>query len=343
MKQSLVPLVSLLCLSGAAASAAPAIHAPTPEELALAKKYAPLIVLAKDEKYLPSSIEFFAPNVHFTGGGLSGTITNPQGALSGDNHLTTVQKMSGPDQILPFFHGQDPGKAPVPVYVSFYKAASGALNVQYMTLWPYNWGKNVCLSAAPKDHCLAKRHQMDNHVGDWEGMTIQLKGDKLVGVRVGAHSASSIGFTFKAGAGGKCPNEGGSGDLNKTFPLSCVELRGTHPVVYSAWGSHGIWGTPGDHNYQTLPTGERLVDHTSKGIEWHTERAQVVYDDGKYPFKFKGRWGNLSAEAPHNKNACKMSPSPKVLCGPLGIPQDEFELNPGPGTPDGNRDWEKLQ
>jgi hypothetical protein len=279
----------------------------------------------------------------------TGTVTAIHGTLpsKGDQQshcfMTTTQALKGPDDILPFFHGQDPARAPVPVYVSTYKSKkNGALNIQYLTFYPYNWGKNVCLSLAPKDHCMAKRHQMDNHVGDWEGMTVQVQGDKLVGVRVGAHSASKVGFTYLASAKGKCANEGGSGDLNKESPLSCLEVRNGHPVVYSAWGSHGIWGKPGDHNYQTLPTGERLNDSTSKGTEWHTERAVVAFDTSKAPFLYQGRWGNAAEGTPHNSNACKLSPVPHKLCGPAGIPTDEYELNDGPVTPDPDRDNEKL-
>jgi hypothetical protein len=251
--------------------------------------------------------------------------------------------MKGPDQILGFFHGQDPRKTQVPIYAGFYKATkSGALNIHYRTFFPYNWGKNVCLSLAPKDHCLAKRHQMDNHVGDWEGVTVQVKAGKLVGVRVGAHSASKIGFTFRDGAKGGCPSESGDNEFGKVWPLSCIAQRDGHPVVYAAWGSHGIWGNAGSHNYQTLPTGERLVDHTSAGLEWKTWEKVVPADPSVYPFKYPGRWGNASDSVPGNSNACKLSSVPGKLCGPAGIPTDEFELNPGPGAPDLNRDWEKL-
>lgn len=45
---------------------------------------------------------------------------------------------------------------------------------------------------------------------------------------------------------------------------------------------------------------------------------------------------------PNNRNACKLSPVPAKLCGPAGIPNDEFELNDGPVTPDLNRDYKIL-
>jgi hypothetical protein len=347
LSASLVALASL-----AAQAAGPANLVPGPAELALAKKFAPIVVLAQGEPYLPSSIEFYAPHVTLQCKGanakgsvlaVAGTLPDP-GAQQSNCFLTTNEKMKGPDHILAFFKGQAPSaKSPVPVYVSFYRSAkNGALNIQYLTFYPYNWGKNVCLSLAPRDHCMAKRHQMDNHVGDWEGMTIQVQNDQLVGVRVGAHSASTIGFTYLKSATGKCADEGGSGDLNKVSPLSCIEVRSGHPVVYSAWGSHGIWGKPGNHNYNTLPTGERLNDSTTKGIEWHTDALQVVADPTKYPFLYRGRWGNSHETAPNNRNACKLSPVPHKLCTPAGIPTDEYEMNDGPVTPDYNRDFEKL-
>src|SRR4051812_19380601 len=213
-------LAALLCSSLAArADDGPAAIVPSDVELQLAKKFAPLVVLARDEPYLPSSIEFYAPHVSLRckGNVAHGPILAVAGKLpdagkqTSECFLTTNEPMKGPDQILGFFHGEDPTKKPVPVYVSFYKSRkNGALNIQYLTFFPYNWGKNVCLTLAPKDHCMGKRHQMDNHVGDWEGLTVQVQNNKVVGVRVGAHAASKIGYTFLASAQGKCPNEGGS-------------------------------------------------------------------------------------------------------------------------------------
>jgi hypothetical protein len=337
-----------------AAPQPPATFAPDASQLALARKFAPIVMLAKGEPYLPSSIEFFAPHVavHCKGANASGSVLKIAGKLpDGETQktncfLTTAQPLHGPDEILPFFKGADPSRAPVPVYISFYKSvqssAPDTFNIQYLTFYPYNWGKDVCLSLAPKDHCVGKRRQMDNHVGDWEGLTIKVQHGAMVGVRVGAHATDDIGFTFEAKATGKCADEGGSGDLNKVSPLKCLEVRGGHPVVYSAWGSHGVWGSAGDHHYQTLPTGERLNDSTSKGIEWHTEAALVVADSSRYPFLYKGRWGNSHETSPNNRNACKLSPVPHKLCGPLGVPLDQYELNDGPTTPPLNRDWQKL-
>ena len=64
----------------------------------------------------------------------------------------------------------------------------------------------------------------------------------------------------------------------------------THPVVYAAWGSHGLWREPGDHVYMTI--GEEvlgvcvtlvcvdLVDRTGAGVAWDTWERVAGFDFG---------------------------------------------------------------
>jgi len=76
---------------------------------------------------------------------------------------------------------------------------------------------------------------------------------------------------------------------------------GTHAIVYSAKGSHGIWPNSGKHKYKKVPiTGQWLQDECSSGTSWHTwnKLKPVQYDpNGRYRGEFKflgfqGHWGN---------------------------------------------------
>jgi hypothetical protein len=60
-----------------------------------------------------------------------------------------------------------------------------------------------------------------------------------------------------------------------------AKMNGTHPVVYSAWGSHGFWLTAGRHKYgEAGPEGseEDLVDWTSEGTAWNTWNYMEAFD-----------------------------------------------------------------
>jgi len=348
---------------------------PTPggqdQRLAAATRYAPLIYLAQGERYLPSSVEFFAPNVHVECQGktvATSVLSIPDSAFSGYDvrsqcNLVTNTPLAyatqGDSSPLPgglqFLTGQDPSQASVPVYVSIYPVAPDrpdVFNVEYKTFYPYNYGKNACTSLAPADHCLSDRHQFDDHVGDWEGMSIQFTNYQPSAIRVGAHASDNVGTTYYA-------------------PRTDLQWSGDHPIVYSAIGSHGVWATAGDHNYFTIVTGDRLVDTTSPGIAWQTWNNVVVAavdgHDATSWYAYKGRWGNpemgkvpcdflpvttvcaacaglvaggFFALADRCFSACALAVlDPHQFCANLsGSLVSEFELNGGPQTPPADRD-----
>ena len=101
-------------------------------------------------------------------------------------------------------------------------------------------------------------------------------------------------------------------------------MHGTHPIVYAADGSHGIWPNVGRHVYKSLPNGDTLVDHTGNGVSWNTwQNVKIVaYKKdrnyvGEFNFiNFWGRWGN-----------------PKRSCGIAEKISGECILNNGPGGP----------
>ncbi len=269
------------------------------------KTYAPLIYLHPDEEYLPSSIDEFFAHVHLECDGHTfglKTVWQITAADMPDEHMgadsehyrdarcrfTTNVPMNGPYDKQPFFGGRTPASnRPVPVYVDAYDIKSATtFTAQYTTFYPWNEGKSSCPGLAPLDHCIGTRYMVDDHVGDWEMTTIQFADGKPIAVHVGAHGNEEPGMASTYFA----PDWG---DL---------KWQGTHPIEYSAAGSHGIWATEGTHNYKTLPTGDQLNDHTEKGTPdkqkpWETWRSIVLfgpYVEPKYRFllnQFRGDWG----------------------------------------------------
>jgi hypothetical protein len=93
-----------------------------------------------------------------------------------------------------------------------------------------------------------------NHVGDIEHITVRLDLDlNPVLVYYSVH------------------------DFSYTIAWNDAEKYGGHPVAYSAWGSHGLWPSVGDHKYKDVPA---LVDRCSKGVAWDSWDSVICFDYG---------------------------------------------------------------
>lgn len=347
----------------------------SPEEVAdlaspdpdIVAQHAPLIYLHPDERFMPSSLEFFAQNVHLECDGarvnkdvvpLPGSsrpvlqaadFPSWQAQTKPDSNdsrcaLTTNQPMKGPYTILPFFAGQKPtAVSPVPVYVFTYDISSRtSFTAQYTTFYPYNQGKMGCPLFAPADNCLSPsgRKEFDDHVADWELMSIRYVGGEPVEVHVGAHGNDepemATTYVPKTAPDGSIswasrPNDNGSGasdaevsgwllEVFKFFKGATqntggeLQWQGGHPIVYSASGSHGLWATAGKHVYK-LVLGDQLTDHTAAGTPWETWRSLAVANEPRYHamlFDYKGDWGNGHA----GKSVCDYILD--VVAGPGG-------------------------
>lgn len=96
---------------------------------------------------------------------------------------------------------------------------------------------------------------MGNHVGDWEHMSLSFAGktvpDKLY---LAVHDAGVYYqydvkrryFKYES----KIIRRGVA-QVPK-FP-QIVRAQGGHPVLFSAYGSHGLWGAPGEHDFIRVP------------------------------------------------------------------------------------------
>jgi len=263
--------------------------------------YAPIVNLHVNEKFFPSSVEFFLEYVHEQNG-----------------HLVTNQALHHPsDDSLQFFQGQSTTTQP-PVYaITVPKPNIGAniYDVHYFFFYPYNRGKNVCVGRFVKAGgvgCIGGYSTFGNHVGDWENIRIRFSDETPISLNLSVH------------------------DFNNEYPLTDssnrlgeFEHENTHIIVYSAQGSHGTYLKPGRFVYKKLPNDE-LVDYTSNGGRvWRTYENTVIipyHPVGQYPeqfafMNFSGRWGN-------SKDTSKCAFGQCVLeAGPVG-PSMKGSVNP---------------
>lgn len=226
-------------------------------------EYAPQIYLAKNELYNPSSVDFFANYTYLN---------------KTTNTLWTKTPLRYPTDIQPFFHGQNISQVPVyslvlpldnetdPIGV-YQNPCNNSLVVTYFVFYPYNLGKEFF------------DIMWDNHVGDWEHIHIYFRLCKPYKIVVSYHRWNTT----------------------KNWGDSSVEIyNSTHPVVYSAYGSHGFWFTQGKHLYYINPN---FYDITSKGQVYNTwNNVEVItpYDWNSYKINDVSlitdiwRWGNPS-------------------------------------------------
>lgn len=211
--------------------------------------YAPQIYLAKGEQYSSSSIEYFFNYTYFN---------------KTDKTIYTQQNITSPSDVLPFFYGQNITTQSIPVYtlimplmnetnpVAVYEEpCNHSLVATYFTFYPYNRGKTLFNTV------------WDNHVGDWEHLHIYFRFCKPYKIVLSYHAWNTT----------KDWNDPTIQFVNGT----------THPIVYSASGSHGLWFDIGSHKYNDEPP---LCDKTSRGDAWNT-------------------WNNLEIITPYDWNSAR--------------------------------------
>ncbi|XP_066916542.1 uncharacterized protein [Clytia hemisphaerica] len=267
----------------------------------LAEKYAPLIRMAKGDPWRPSSVEFFLKHTKLTGNINQAHVTTsnlPKCPQRGC-YLTTKQNMNkDTTSNLPVFYGEPLDKAPI---YAFHETTPTEIIIDYYTFYPYNRGKTICIGIAGSGKCEKRvwgvcifyspkcagyAKSFGHHVGDWEGIKIVFHANRSPKyIQFRAHGTK---YTFNYQNGNFIRNG------------ESIRFHGNHPIVYSAWGSHGARITAGSHVYQTIPVNNKLTDVTSDGPAWHTWRNVVLIQKkkvGEYTgneswVNFRGRWGN---------------------------------------------------
>lgn len=235
------------------------------EKYNLLVTYAPRVWLAPGEIYRPSSVDWAFPYLRrylYTNG----------------YWLHTIEELPEPSSRLDFFYGPGPvNSVPVaPVYAFFIKKQIpvGGIDVDvvdlvYFFYYPYNRGKEVLMT------------MFENHVGDWEHITVRL-----------AWQYEDLNWEFKPSQVYVSAHDfGGAYDWNSPE----IQKEDTHPVVYSAWGSHGLWVNPGDHAYGEV-LGVDLIDECGEGTAWDTWNDVVAFD--YYDPSGNSGWGLVGSQWP---------------------------------------------
>ncbi|MEO7730587.1 MAG: Vps62-related protein [Kofleriaceae bacterium] len=260
-------------------------------------RYAPLVYLAKDERYGPTSASRFIRNSelrwsHDEGGsdhkkagrgevdetelgdgGYSDQVTYPGGVFPHGRHIRSNQNVrpndgggDGGDE--GFFLDLDNSKrgalgegTNAPVYFE----AAGGRYITYWLFYAYNEGPFNGVAGVGSD--------IDNHEGDWERISVHLdRGNRAVGVAYYQHDG------YKELSWDKVPKHGGS-----------------HPIVYSARGSHASYAAPGAKKIETSIVGHDVHtadDRASKGAAWQTWKHLTNVRHQKW-YGYGGAWGEV--------------------------------------------------
>jgi len=165
-----------------------------------------------------------------------------------------------------FFLNLDNGKRKgnsalnAPVYYEF---SSG----NYITYW-FLYGFNEAVFYHKRlPNVFRPDHNLYSHEGDWEGICILLnKNNEPVSVNFFAH-----------------------GNSPKNVPWNKITMtQGTHPIIYSAKGSHASYPTTG---VQNVP--DWFDDMTAQGKQWRTwYNCRKAVDQPWYGYG--GSWGEVN-------------------------------------------------
>ena len=174
--------------------------------------------------------EFFASTIEYAD-------ENMEKALSPFGYAYYIKELDNPEYMNEYLHGdQKNAKA----YAFAVEKEFKYLDLSYFIFTPYNKAKVVA------------GIQFGNHIGDWEHITVRLMKEEIDGETfyrpvLADYSAHSFRNYI-------------SWDEIETVDK-------THPVAFTARGSHGMWKDGGNHIYVDAKI-IKLTDECSKGTAW---------------------------------------------------------------------------
>ena len=98
-----------------------------------------------------------------------------------------------------------------------------------------------------------------------------------------AWNETNKNFDFVEGEDSAGLRDEGQNRYKPDYPLLVEMFNGTHPIVYSANGSHGLWALPGVYTYfPVLP----LQDFADAGEAWKTWDNLILIPWQGRPYKY---------------------------------------------------------
>lgn len=263
----------------------------------LVQLYSPVYFLHNAEKWFPVSVDYYLQN------GTLVDITRNERI----GNLLTIQTLYDysttyyPNQLArkdvwietPKASLHSEYKPNTPVY-AFVKETENSIDLYYVSLYAFNYGKTI----------LGIAHSGD-HEGDMEVMIIELKRDSTL---QGVDRINRIYYGSHATEDGRWVK-----------PSDVEFIDGTHPVVYVAAGGHGNYHIPG----VVFRFGGLANDYVGRHKEW---RPIVVYshlkDDPLFRpnvdgwLYFAGRWGYDGVSSIPDKGWMESKPTDNILKPP---------------------------
>ncbi|KAF2213760.1 hypothetical protein CERZMDRAFT_58428 [Cercospora zeae-maydis SCOH1-5] len=165
--------------------------------------------------------------------------------LSASPHVDLRKRSSTQDLNGDKHKPQPGGKSSAPAILIVVPKENGIVDAFWFFFYSFNLGQTVL------------NIRFGNHVGDWEHTCVRFRNGKPIEVFLSEHNFGQA-FAWKA-----MENNETAGRMAK------------RPVVYSAIGSHAMYGTPGLHPY-IIPFG-LLHDETDRGPLWDPAKNFQAY------------------------------------------------------------------
>ena len=268
-------------------------------------RYAPLVYLHPEEEFFPATCEFFINNSELIWRHDSGC---PSCRIAKKGEVDAAMLGSGgykhrtrtsPFHWRPCAHTGDeytskqptgPGRGIVGgegFYLELDDSSRAGQGITSSVYYDYKQQRYIIYWFF---YCNNKK-SLDRHEGDWENITVRLNGkNEATEVAYNAHGAPKI---YKWG------------EIN--------HYGGTHPIVYSAKGSHASY--PKEGTYPTLVSG--VQDSAKKGKIWRTW-AHLRYVRHMPWFGYGGSWGHVGKLLIGRSLPGPLGEAARMTTGPTG-------------------------
>ena len=240
---------------------------------------------------------------------------NMERVLTDRGYTYRIAQLDGPDYKCDYLYGSaDNCKA----YSFAVEKEEKYLDLSYYVFTPYNKSKVVF------------GMEFGNHIGDWEHITVRL----MKYEEKGKAYCRPIIVEFSAHS------------FRNFYPWTDVSVvDGTHPEVYTALGSHGMWKDGGSHVYADAKIA-KLTDECSRGTEWDLWKNDSLETYSYDPFTLTGKgignsvWNSCFDTDYYNENSNSVTNwgnrgwyppvmlYPKLQGGPRGPQSQPVLYNP---------------